>query len=104
MQKRKRDKFEPAHGVKGFVILECEACGRVRYAFLKAPITKHGCLCGHETELTDIKPIYAHCECGESWRYRTNRAEEQITVNCPKCGYPIETELNGRRIAYVTMK
>lgn len=104
MQKRKHDKFDPAQGVNGFVVIECKACGRVQYTFLKESITQYQCICRHKTGVMDVKPLYAHCECGENWRYWTNWTKEQITVNCRKCGYPIETELNGRGTAYVTMR
>ena len=87
----------------GFMTMACEACGKSREFYVRFPITHYDCPCGHRTELFDLMPLYAQCECGKHWKYLTNRTEMQITVQCVNCGSPVDTELNGRGTAFVPM-
>lgn len=48
-------------------------------------------------------PVYLHCECGRSYKFRTNMDALQFTAKCPNCGSPVEMELNKNWTAYVVM-
>lgn len=100
LNKRYKDIREKAvrYGpVKGFVVLKCENCGKQKIFNVKSQISDLSCECGHHTYLKGIRNVFAKCKCGESHRYSTNAADEYLTLNCIKCGAPIDTEmaLNG---------
>lgn len=88
---------------KGFLLIRCEKCGRVKAYCAKYPTSAHRCECGHSTELEDLIPVYAVCKCGGEFKYRTNIRDPQITIDCLKCSAPIDLELNKRETAYVTI-
>lgn len=88
---------------KGFLLIRCEKCGRVKAYCAKYPTAAHRCECGQSTELEDLIPVYAECKCGGEFKYRTNIRDPQITIDCLKCNAPIDLELNKRETAYVTI-
>lgn len=88
---------------KGFLLIKCEKCGKIKGFCAKYPLTFHQCECGHRTELHDLNPVHAVCKCGSSFKYRTNIRDKQFTINCLDCKAPIDMELNGRGTAYVTI-
>lgn len=90
-------------GAKGFLILECCACGKQKAFCSKKPIQRFECTCGQRTKLDDPVPVYMRCECGKSFRYMTNIDRLRFTANCPHCGSPVELELGNSGKAYITM-
>lgn len=90
-------------GVKGFLIVECCACGKQKAFFVKKELNRYECTCGQRTKLVDMVPVYMRCECGKSFRYLTNIEHLQFTANCPHCGSPVELELGNSGKAYITM-
>lgn len=88
---------------KGFLLVKCEECGKLRGFCAKTPATSSRCECGHRTELHDLKPAFLKCKCGSQFKYKTNVAEEIFDFPCLKCGNPVDLQLNKRGDAYVTI-
>lgn len=57
---------------KGFLLVRCEKCGKLRGFCAKTPTTYSKCECGHRTELHDLKPVFLKCKCGSVFKYKTN--------------------------------
>lgn len=89
---------------KGFLYIKCEACGNTKGFCAKTPIKEARCDCGHATLLKDLKPMYVNCECGKSFKYRTNLTDNTIAYNCIQCGSPVDLEYHGKKNAYETIK
>ena len=67
---------------KGFLLIVCEECGAVKAFCAKRETYSFRCdECGYETPLENLRPMYMHCKCGESFRYRTN-AKSETTPAC----------------------
>ena len=89
---------------KGFLMIVCEECGAAKAFCAKRETYSFRCdECGHVTALENLRPMYMHCKCGESFRYRTNAKSETITHTCLRCKAPVDMELNRRGTAYVTV-
>ena len=73
-------------GLAGFVSIRCE-CGKVVNTCLhqRTPVFK--CKdCGGETDLAHVSNIHMKCNrCGFVGKYRTNRTEEKIQMECLNC-------------------
>lgn len=88
---------------KGFLLIKCKHCGKLKGFCAKTPIREFSCECGGKTELHGLKMAHLHCKCGSHWKYKTNVTEEKIEYNCLNCGSPVDMELNSRRNTYVTI-
>ncbi len=88
---------------KGFLLIKCRHCGKIKGFCAKTPIKEFSCECGGKTELHDLKMAHLHCKCGSNWKYKTNITEEKFEYNCLNCGSPVDMELNSRRNTYVTI-
>ena len=88
---------------KGFLLIKCEHCGKLKGFCAKTPITEFTCECGEKTELHDLKVAHLHCKCGSNWKYKTNVTDDTFDYNCLNCGSPVDLELNNRRNTYVTI-
>lgn len=88
---------------KGFLLIKCEKCGKLKGFCAKTPIDEYSCDCGGKTELHDLKIAHLHCKCGSHWKYKTNITDETFDYNCLNCGSPVDLELNNRRNTYVTI-
>lgn len=89
---------------KGFLLVVCEECGAVKAFCAKRETYGFRCdQCGHETPLEHLRPLYMHCKCGKSFRYKTNARTETITHACLDCKAPVDMELNKKGTAYVTI-
>ena len=66
--------------------LRCSHCGSTNFGFL-LPALKPMCKgCGHETSLEKVSNIHMHCtRCGFTGKYRTNRVEKDIQMECLNC-------------------
>ena len=89
---------------KGFLLVKCEKCGKLRGFCAKSPATSSRCECGHRTELHDLKPAFLKCKCGGQFKYKTNATEEIFDFPCLQCGNPVDLQLNKRKNAYVTIE
>ena len=89
---------------RGFLLIRCEHCGKIRAYCSNYPVTYHKCECGHKTDLHDLKPLYANCECGQRSYYRTNIEDPILDVNCISCGAPVAVEWNAKKKRYGTIK
>ena len=91
-------------GYKGFLLMECEECGKIKGFCARKPITSYRCDdCGHITQLKNLRPAFLKCKCGREYKYKTNAKGYLITYNCLDCGSPVDLELNSRETAYVTV-
>lgn len=89
---------------KGFLLVVCEECGEIKAFCAKRETYSFRCdKCGHETALENLRPMYMHCKCGKSFRYKTNAESETITHTCLDCKAPVDMELNKKGTAYVTI-
>lgn len=88
---------------KGFLLVKCEKCGKLRGFCAKAPAMSSRCECGHRTELHDLKPAFLKCKCGSQFKYKTNITDEVFDFPCLQCGNPVDLQLNKRGDAYVTI-
>lgn len=88
---------------RGFLLVKCDQCGKVRGFCAKTPITSSRCDCGNRIPLRGLKPAYLKCKCGKEFKYKTNITEEQFDFPCLNCGSPVDLELNKRGNAYVTI-
>lgn len=88
---------------KGFLLIKCKHCGKIKGFCAKTPIKEFSCECGGKTELHDLKMAHLHCKCGSNWKYKTNVTEEKFEYNCLNCGSPVDMELNSRRNTFITI-
>lgn len=94
-----------AEGYAGFLYIKCPECGNAKGFCAKKPTKIHICKeCGSKTELKNLKPMYAHCECGRDSKYYTNMDEEHFKCKCIDCGDEINIQINTRNTAYVTKR
>ena len=98
----KPEEHEPEE-YRGFLLIKCKHCGKIKGFCAKTPISEFTCGCGGKTELYGLKPAHLHCKCGSNWKYKTNITDETFDYNCLNCGSPIDLELNSRRNTYVTI-
>lgn len=87
---------------KGFMYIECEACGKVKGFCTKNYIRYHRCECGHENEL-NCRPAHVKCKCGETFTYNTNIQRDEFTIDCLTCGAPVDMTLGAKGTAFVTV-
>lgn len=88
---------------KGFLLIRCEECGAVRAFCAKREMYAFRCVCGHETPLENLRPLFVRCKCGGEFKYKTNLTDERVTHTCLNCKAPVELELNAKGTAYVTV-
>lgn len=98
----KPEEHEPEE-YRGFLLIKCKHCGKLKGFCAKTPISEFACDCGGKTELYGLKAAHLHCKCGSNWTYKTNVTDEAFDYNCLNCGSPIDLELNSRRNTYVTI-
>lgn len=90
---------------RGFLMVKCEACGKVRAFCAKIETYGFRCdECRETTPLEHLRPLFLKCgKCGAVFRYKTNITDKYITHTCVKCGAPVDMMLNTRETAYVTI-
>ncbi len=87
----------------GFLLIQCEDCGKIRGFCAKSPISSYICECGHSTRLNDLKPALLRCrKCGENFKYRTNIRSERFAYSCLNCGKRNRLFLNSDGDTYIT--
>lgn len=88
-------------GYRGFLMIKCEHCGKVRGLCAKFPTKSYHCKeCGKDTELKDLATVRFKCKCGRSFKYLTNRQEDEFEWECLDCGSSIPIIWNKRREQY----
>ena len=94
-----------ANGVKGFVHIRCAGCGKAISTCLHEEREIFCCKkCGHPNPLEKLTNIHFKCPgCGFKGRYRTNRTEAGIQMECLQCSRPVDLDRNGRG-DYVTVE
>lgn len=90
-------------GVRGFVSVKCQGCGKVINTCLREARTIFNCKdCGHPNPLERLTNIHFKCHrCGFAAAYRTNRREKDIRMECLNCSQPVAMR-RIRRGNYVT--
>jgi hypothetical protein len=99
---QRQEEREPEE-YRGFLLIKCKHCGKLKGFCAKNNITEYTCDCGEKTELHDLKPAFLKCKCGGDYKYKTNATDERFEYNCLSCGSPVDMELNSRRNTYVTI-
>lgn len=91
-------------GYTGFLLIECEHCGKIKGFCSKSAITYYRCDCGGKTELEDLRRLYVNCECGRRSAYFTNVKDAALDVNCIDCGQPVAVQWNSKKKIYETTR
>lgn len=91
-----------AETYRGFLMVQCESCGKVKGFCANVPISEYTCECGQVTQLHDLRPVHLECKCGSEFTYRTNITGKRFDFPCLHCGSPVDLALNKRGTAYVT--
>lgn len=94
---------ETINHYKGFLLIKCQHCGKIKGFCPKEPISEYRCKCGGSTPLINLVPAHLNCKCGSHFKYKTNITDERFEYNCLECGSPVDLELNSRRNTYVTI-
>lgn len=81
--------FHREESYKGFLLIKCEECGKIKGFCSKHEITYHQCECGHRTELRDLRPMHLNCKCGNHYKYMTNIQDENFEYTCFNSGCQI---------------
>ena len=90
---------------RGFLLIKCEHCGQRKSFNANSPIDTFRCeKCHQYTPLKNLTPVFAECECGKRWKYRTNETTDLLEINCLECGSPISLSLNTRKKVYATIR
>ena len=91
-------------GRRGFLHIECEACGKVKTYCAKTPQKYHRCECGHANDLHDVRAAHVKCnKCGSVFTYNTNIRRDNFTIDCFHCGSPVDMKLGAKGTAFVTV-
>lgn len=74
-------------GISGFVSIRCSGCGKLVNTCLRERRTEFTCHgCGAQTSLERVANIHMKCgRCGFTGKYRTNRTEPEISMECLNC-------------------
>ena len=87
----------------GYLYVKCESCGKTKGFCVKTPIKRHSCECGHATALENMKPMTAKCKCGAYFKYLTNLTDSVVSIDCHKCGAPVDLEYHEKNNEYTTI-
>ncbi len=89
-------------GYKGFLYIKCPSCEKEKGFNARGKMTHYECSCGHRFELENLKPMYAHYDCGKDFKYHTNMDEDRFTYHCMSCNNILKIKLNARGSAFIT--
>lgn len=91
-------------GYKGFLHIRCQHCGTEKAFYTENRLKEHNCfMCGKNTELKGMKPMYVNCECGNDARYMTNMTAETFDAKCLNCKSPVAEVYNPIKGIYATI-
>ena len=94
-----------AKGYKGFLYLQCPSCGAERGFSPKTPITETICReCNITYPVEELVSLYVNCECGSTFRYKTNKKEDMFDITCLNCGQPVAVSWNAKQEIYETIR
>lgn len=93
-------------GYRGFLILNCKACGKSYTVNAREPVTETTCkACGHVTALEEMAAVEMCCpDCGKTWRYKTNSEQADVSARCISCGAVMVSEWDRKLRRYVPQK
>ncbi len=87
---------------KGFLLIRCEHCGKLKGFCTRHALSKYLCDCGMETELCALPLLHLHCKCGKYFRYRTNVTGDVLEYPCLECGSPVDL-MRDKKGNYITI-
>lgn len=98
--------FEEPKEYKGFLHIQCKACGAIRTFTSKQFISSLYCSrCGNtEVFMEKFTPAWINCQCGMNARYMTNMTDRMFDIKCVSCGGPVAVEYDPRKRIYKTIK
>ena len=103
-EKREYPSRPRINGHRGFLLIKCDKCGKIKGFCAKEPTTEFWCTCGEKSELPErLTPAILRCECGSIWKYKTNATEDVIEYNCISCGAPVDMQYNHKKGRYETI-
>lgn len=91
---------------KGFLHLKCPHCGS-EFGFYSKHERDHVVCreCGQEFGFDrPLVALYVNCECGNTFKYFTNRTEPFFDIECLDCKAPVTVEYIAKRNLYQTVK
>lgn len=92
------------NGHRGFLLIKCDKCGKIKGFCAKEPTTEFWCTCGEKSALPEkLTPAILRCECGSIWKYKTNATDDVIEHNCISCGTPVDMQYNHKKGRYETI-
>lgn len=101
--KKPEEKIEKKY--KGFLLIECEHCHKVRAFCSKYELGYYTCKCGRHTPFKEpLVKVDMKCECGKHYTYYTNRKETAFDINCLECGSPVAVKYNEHEKCYQTIE
>ncbi len=93
-------------GYKGFMLIQCEHCGKIKGYCIKEKQNQYFCTdCKEITKFKDnMKRLYLNCGCGTTSGYWTNIIADIMDVNCIECGAPVPVKYNDKKNIYETLR
>lgn len=102
VKKAVNDDDDRIEGYKGFLLLECESCGKRRGFYVKSKQRVYFCECGHTTKLKNLRPAYVYCsDCRDTFRYMTNITDTSFSHYCLGCEKQIKMVLSDTGDSFV---
>lgn len=96
-------KAEDNDGYKGFLLIECAACGKRKAFYVASRQRVFFCTCGCRTRLEKLRPAYLYCkDCRDTFKYMTNVTDEGLSHTCLRCGKIVNMKLNRNGDGYIT--
>ena len=89
---------------KGFLLIQCRKCGKIRGFCTKTIASETFCECGEVTPFHDMKRLTLECKCGKRFRYMTNVKADTFSYNCLACGSPVDLVYNRAEKRFETLR
>lgn len=107
MAKKIRPEYIIRHeGYKGFLVIQCPECGKIRAFMTKNEIIWYRCKrCREVFPLEAMRRVYVNgCPCcGTRLRYLTNAVGESFDIKCINCKAPVDLLWNEKHKAFVSI-
>lgn len=92
---------EERDGWTGFLLIQCQRCGKQKEFCTKKPLRYYRCPdCKEKTWLGELKPLGVRCECGTRAGYKTNLKDHFVELTCVNCQAPVSAEWNEKKQRY----
>lgn len=89
---------------RGFLLIQCRKCGKLKGFCTKASASETFCECGEVTPFRDMKKATIACKCGKRFHYMTNVKADTFSWNCLDCGAPVDLVYNRAEQRFETLR